>query len=187
MRFDAIWWCMPTLTKRMRMFLGPLADCDFQESPNELVAPPPPHPALTSLYFLQFDLEKSGHEDTGDNRTHTSSFQFLKKGLSAIFLGFPFNFLIILQLPECRNFSKMRIHATILWPWDFPGKNTGVGCHALLQGIFPTQGWGCCLMSPALVGGLSTTSTWEAQSCIYTHVKQSQHTFGLCLEKLHRL
>ena len=24
-------------------------------------------------------------------------------------------------------------------PWDFPGKNTGVGCHFLLQGIFPTQ------------------------------------------------
>ena len=23
---------------------------------------------------------------------------------------------------------------------DFPGKNTGVGCHALLQGIFQTQG-----------------------------------------------
>ena len=27
-----------------------------------------------------------------------------------------------------------------LCPWDSPGKNTGVGCHALLQGIFPTQG-----------------------------------------------
>ena len=25
-------------------------------------------------------------------------------------------------------------------PWDSPGKNTGVGCHALLQGIFLTQG-----------------------------------------------
>ena len=25
-------------------------------------------------------------------------------------------------------------------PWDSPGKNTGVGCHALLQGIFPSQG-----------------------------------------------
>ena len=25
-------------------------------------------------------------------------------------------------------------------PGDLPGKNTGVGCHALLQGIFPTQG-----------------------------------------------
>ena len=23
--------------------------------------------------------------------------------------------------------------------WDSPGKNTGVGCHFLLQGIFPTQ------------------------------------------------
>ena len=27
-----------------------------------------------------------------------------------------------------------------LRPWDFPGKNTGVGCHCLLQEIFPTQG-----------------------------------------------
>ena len=25
-------------------------------------------------------------------------------------------------------------------PWDFPGKNTRMGCHFLLQGIFPTQG-----------------------------------------------
>ena len=28
----------------------------------------------------------------------------------------------------------------LLCPWDFPGKNTGVGCHFLLHGIFPTQG-----------------------------------------------
>ena len=28
----------------------------------------------------------------------------------------------------------------LLCPWDFPGKNTGAGCHSLLQGIFPTQG-----------------------------------------------
>ena len=26
-----------------------------------------------------------------------------------------------------------------LCPQDSPGKNTGVGCHFLLQGIFPTQ------------------------------------------------
>ena len=26
-----------------------------------------------------------------------------------------------------------------LCPWDYPGKNTGVGCHVLLPGIFPTQ------------------------------------------------
>ena len=27
-----------------------------------------------------------------------------------------------------------------------PGKNTGMGCHALLQGIFPTQGSNPCLL-----------------------------------------
>ena len=27
-----------------------------------------------------------------------------------------------------------------LCPWNFPGKNTAVGCHFLLLGIFPTQG-----------------------------------------------
>ena len=38
---------------------------------------------------------------------------------------------------------------TLLRPWDSPGKNTGVGCHFLLQGIFPTQrsdlGLLCCM------------------------------------------
>ena len=32
---------------------------------------------------------------------------------------------------------------SVLWllcPWDSPGKNTGVGCHFLLQGIFPPPG-----------------------------------------------
>ena len=43
---------------------------------------------------------------------------------------------------------------------DSPGKNTGVGCQALLQGIFPTQG---LKVSPPLAGGFFTTSaTWEA-------------------------
>ena len=34
----------------------------------------------------------------------------------------------------------------VLCPWDSPGKNTGVGCRSLLQGIFPTQGWNLCLL-----------------------------------------
>ena len=39
-----------------------------------------------------------------------------------------------------------------LWParllfWrDSPGKNTEMGCHFLLQGIFPIQGWKPCLL-----------------------------------------
>ena len=28
----------------------------------------------------------------------------------------------------------------LLCPWNSPGKDTGVGCHALLQGIFLAQG-----------------------------------------------
>ena len=30
--------------------------------------------------------------------------------------------------------------ARLLCPWDFLGNSTGVDCHCLLQGIFPTQG-----------------------------------------------
>ena len=33
----------------------------------------------------------------------------------------------------------------LLCPWDSPGKNTGVGCCALSQGIFLTQGSKLCL------------------------------------------
>ena len=44
--------------------------------------------------------------------------------------------------------------ARFLCPWDSPGKNTGVGCHALLQRIFPTQGSNSCLLHlPALAAG----------------------------------
>ena len=32
------------------------------------------------------------------------------------------------------------VAANLLCPWDSPGKNTRVGCHFLLQKIFPTQG-----------------------------------------------
>ena len=44
------------------------------------------------------------------------------------------------------HFSSVRLFVTpwtiasFLWPWDSPGKNSGVGCYALLQGIFPNQG-----------------------------------------------
>ena len=32
----------------------------------------------------------------------------------------------------------------LLCPWNSPGKNTGVGCHSLLQGIVPTLGLPQC-------------------------------------------
>ena len=38
------------------------------------------------------------------------------------------------------------VHTCIPCPWSSPGKNTGVGSHSLLQGIFLTQG-----MNPGLL------------------------------------
>ena len=56
----------------------------------------------------------------------------------------------------------------LLCPWDFPGKNAGVGCHVLLQGIFlpllqsPSPGdSGIELESPALAGRFFTTEPPE--------------------------
>ena len=77
---------------------------------------------------------------------------------------------ILLQVILCmlNLFSHVRLFATpwtiILCPQDSPGRNTGVGCHALLQGIFPIQGSNPHLLNlPALAGGFFTTSTtWEA-------------------------
>ena len=56
-----------------------------------------------------------------------------------------------------------------LCPWDSPGKNTGVGCRALLQEIFLIQRLNPHLLRlPALAGGFFTTSTtWEALSRWY--------------------
>ena len=61
----------------------------------------------------------------------------------------------------------------LLCPWDSPGKNTGVGCLGLLQGIFPIQK----SMSPALAGGFFTTSTaWEAHvvKCYYALILEGK-------------
>ena len=48
---------------------------------------------------------------------------------------------LLSQLSHVRLFAILWTTAhRLLCPWTSPGKNTGVGCHALLQGIFPTQG-----------------------------------------------
>ena len=79
------------------------------------------------------------------------------------------------------KFSVITMHACLLSPvlcdpmdcspsgssvhGDSPGKNIGVGCHFLRQGIFQTQGSKPPLnLSPALAGRLFTTSiTWQVQ------------------------
>ena len=44
----------------------------------------------------------------------------------------------LLVTQTCPTFFNSK-PARLLCPWNPSGKNTGVGCHFLLQGIFPTQ------------------------------------------------
>ena len=58
---------------------------------------------------------------------------------------------------------------------DFPGKNTGVGCHALLQGILLTQGWNPHLL-PLLhwqEGSLPLAPPRKPKTCIQFSSVQS--------------
>ena len=48
---------------------------------------------------------------------------------------------LVIQIPSCLIlWDPWTLPARLLCPWDSPGKNTGVGYHFLLPGIFSTQG-----------------------------------------------
>ena len=58
------------------------------------------------------------------------------------------------------------VPARLLCPWDSPGKNTGVDCHSLLQGIFLIQGSNQRVLRLTCIGRgfLTTSTTWEAKA-----------------------
>ena len=59
------------------------------------------------------------------------------------------------------SFATLRVIAhQVLCLWDFPGRNTGVGCHFLLQRIFPIQE-----LNPYLLRLLH----WQADSLALSH------------------
>ena len=75
----------------------------------------------------------------------------------------------------------------LLCPWESPGKNTGVGCHALLQGILLTQGpnwhllgllhWQVCSLSLVQPGKPLEINNRRklGDSLIYVEIKQHTH------------
>ena len=136
-------------------------------------------------------------------RLHFPSFPFLKGELSTIFCGLQYlsyDRIYSSSFPKIRCKSaanpcavlcsvvpnSLRPHglepARVLCPWNFPGKNTGVGCHCLLQGISPTQG-----SNPYLLGLLYwqadslPRATWKAPD--QTH--QSLEAFSVVPFNLH--
>ena len=69
----------------------------------------------------------------------------------------------------------------LLCPWDSPGKNTGVGCHALLQGLFLIQRSNLCLL--CLLGDIRVLYHYHHQkSPNYRLLKNSMEQI-LCKSK----
>ena len=75
---------------------------------------------------------------TWKKRRYTSTDASIKKlwkahAMEYCFCYFVTKLYVILLRPQGLQLTRM------LCPWDFPGKNTGVCCHFLLQGVFLTQ------------------------------------------------
>ena len=77
---------------------------------------------------------------------------------------------------------------SLLCPWDFPDKNTGVGCHPLLQGIFLTQGsnqhllhllWQACSLPLAPSG--KSPPVWGQLSNFGIHVLEAWSSLPSCV------
>ena len=67
--------------------------------------------------------------------------------LSPSFLDWKFKSVLYLSLSHVRLLGiPWTVSTRLLGPWNFPGKNTGMGCHFLFQGIFPTRGPNLCLL-----------------------------------------
>ena len=77
--------------------------------------------------WIKWDMEKD-YENDGEEKHNKNCLTYY-----------------LLLLFSCQVLSSsLRSHgllpARLLCPWDFPGRNTEMGYHVLLQGIFPTQG-----------------------------------------------
>ena len=111
----------------------------------------PVSPALAGRFFI---TEPPGKAPTPNFLIRPSRSFFLKfSNLQCIFL---IHYVIFLVVRSCHTLLQRHgaWPARLLCPWDFPGKNTGVGCHSFLQGISDP---GLEPMSPALASRFFTT------------------------------
>ena len=83
-----------------------------------------------------------------------------------VFEALLFDFCCCLVVKSCLILLRPCEPARLLCPWNFPGKNTGVGCHFLLQGIFPSQG-----SNPHLLLGRQILYHWATrESCLWFYL-----------------
>ena len=89
---------------------------------------------------------------------HVKSYSF--KLCCAVLCWVALSCLTLCELKDCRP-------PGLFCPWDSPGKNTAVGCCALFQGIFLTQGSNQCLLD------------WQVDSLPLHHLGSPEKCF-LC-------
>ena len=126
-----------------------------------------------------YPLQYSGLENSmvcrvhgvAKSRARLSDFHSLTKIIKPVSTYFV---TIMMPRPDKASISGLLIMQvgmlSCFWPYglrpvrllclrDSPGMNTGVGCHALRQRIFPTQRSNLCLLCPpASAGGFVTTN-----------------------------
>ena len=91
-------------------------------------------------------LQLTGYWETGRNMLAGESLVNLKQAEAALVRYAIADSQVFLIVWVVQSLGRVQLFVTpwmqptrVLCPWDFPDKNTGVGCHFLLYGIFPTQ------------------------------------------------
>ena len=109
-------------------------DIDLKAIKNEFLQHVAPPPRDSSLNLAMHCSENPA--GCTSHRTASSSVLWLQTALWVICCSVTSDSLQLHGLWPTR----------LLRPWDFPSKNTGVGCHFLLQAIFRIWGSNPCLL-----------------------------------------
>ena len=78
----------------------------------------------------------------------------------------------VLLAKFCQPFPCFILYSRRLCPWDSPGKNTGVGSHSLLQGIFPNQE-----LNSYLLRCRKIPSYLSQQGSLQSSLEEHKHSF----------
>ena len=68
--------------------------------------------------------------------------------------------------------------ARLLWPWDSPGKNTGVGCHAMGWSWPRDWTWVSCIAGRFFIAEPPGKPRWQAEQRNNRPTDTSKHTTG---------
>ena len=143
-----------------------------------------------SIVDLQCHLQCFRHTGKSISYTHTYIHSFLDSfptighyralnrvpcAIQYILTGYLFYICLLFCSVVSNSLQPHGLQPTrLLSLWDSPGKNSGVGCHFLLQGIFPTQGSNPALLHYRQI--LYPSVTWETLHFMHSsgYICQSQ-------------